>query len=149
MIQYALKCADGHAFDSWFQSASAYDKLAAARMVACVICGSDEVEKALMAPRVSQAPPQSADQTADKPGDGALSRPATAMERALAALRKRVEETSDYVGDRFATEARAIHDGTAPDRPIYGEARIDEARDLIAEGLPVAPLPFRPNRNTN
>ena len=68
---------------------------------------------------------------------------------AMAELRRRIEEKSDYVGRNFATEARAIHDGTAPDRPIWGEARIEEARKLLEDGVHVAPLPFRPKRNTN
>ena len=152
MIQYALKCAEGHDFDSWFQSAAAYDKLAAAGMVHCAICGSSKVEKAMMTPRVrpgrkSAAPePDTAEQTVpDRP----LSQPANAAEQALAELRRKVEETSDYVGMNFAAEARAMHQGEAPERPIYGEAKAEDARALIEEGVPVAPLPFLPNRKTN
>ncbi len=79
----------------------------------------------------------------------ALSGQTTELEAALAALRKQVEENSDYVGLNFAQEARAIHDGDAPARAIYGEARPDEARRLIEDGVPVAPLPFIPARKTN
>ena len=148
MIQYALKCAEGHAFDSWFQSAEAYDKLAAAGMVACAVCGSDKVEKAMMTPRVGQSR-KAAEPAPEPQTDRPLSKPASAAEQALAALRRKVEETSDYVGLNFATEARAIHEGAAPERPIYGEAKPEEARALIEEGVPVAPLPFTPNRKTN
>ncbi|MEY8830282.1 DUF1178 family protein [Sedimentitalea sp. XS_ASV28] len=141
MIQYALKCAEGHSFDSWFQSASAFDKLMQAGMVSCVVCGSSDVEKAIMAPSVQSA----------RKSDGrrALSAPASPAEQALAELRRKVEENSDYVGMNFAAEARAMYEGTAPARSIYGEARMDEARKLLEDGVPVAPLPFTPNRKTN
>jgi len=75
--------------------------------------------------------------------------PASELEAALAALRRQVEENSDYVGMNFAAEARAIHAGEAPERSIYGEARPEEARKLMEDGLPVAPLPFRPRRKSN
>jgi len=151
MIQYALKCAQAHEFDSWFQSAAAFDKLAGAGMVACAICGSTKVEKAIMTPRV-----QAARKAATKPplpdapkAPGPLSQPASAAEQAVTDLRKKIEENSDYVGVGFAQEARAMHDGDAPERSIYGEAKPEEAKQLIEDGIPVLPLPFMPNRKTN
>lgn len=161
MIQYALKCCEGHVFDSWFQSAEAYEKLAKAGMVSCVECGSSQVEKAIMTPRVrparsavttgvsehQQAVPLGDVPTQPKPGS--LSQPASELEKAVSELRKQVESNSDYVGDSFAEEARAMHVGDTPSRAIYGEAKIEEAKALIEEGVPVAPLPFRPNRKTN
>jgi len=154
MIQYALKCADGHQFDSWFQSAAAFDKLVSAGLVSCVVCGSGQVEKAIMTPRVRTArgaapePEPASTPPATEPS-GPLSKPASPAEQAIAELRKKVEESADYVGKDFATEARAMHDGEVPLRSIYGEAGIDEARQLVEDGVPVAPLPFRPNRKTN
>jgi hypothetical protein len=142
VIQYALKCADGHTFDSWFQSAGAFEKLAASRLISCAVCGGNKVEKAIMAPRVSA--PRDTSRTS-----GLLSQPASLAEQALSDLRRKIEKTSDYVGRNFATEARAMHEGTAPERAIYGEARLDEARKLLEDGVPVAPLPFMPNRKTN
>lgn len=147
MIQYALKCDQGHSFDSWFQSAGAYDKLAASGMISCAICGSEQVDKAIMTPRVR--PARSATAKDAPPAPGALSQPASPAEQALTEMRRHVEENSDYVGMNFATEARAMHDGDSPERAIYGEARIDEARALLEDGIPVAPLPFRPQRKTN
>ncbi|MDU9005922.1 DUF1178 family protein [Sedimentitalea todarodis] len=141
MIQYALKCAEGHSFDSWFQSASAFDKLVQSGMISCAVCGGPDVEKAIMAPSVRNA---------RKDRDArALSAPASPAEQALVELRNKIEKNSDYVGMNFATEARAMHDGDAPERSIYGEAKIDEARKLLEDGIPVAPLPFTPNRKTN
>lgn len=145
MIHYALKCADGHSFDSWFQSASAFDKLLAGGLVTCAVCGSVSVEKAVMTPRVSSSRGQAAAPGPARP----LSGPASPAEQALAELRRRVEDNSDYVGRKFAAEARAIHEGTAPERAIWGEARADEARALVEDGVPVAPLPFMPSRKTN
>ncbi|MBV7396640.1 DUF1178 family protein [Mameliella sediminis] len=141
MIQYSLKCTEGHQFDSWFQSASAFDKLQAAGHVACAICGSAKVEKALMAPRVGHG-------ETEKPAKP-LTREKNAAEQALAALKAHVEANSDYVGNRFAQEARAMHAGEAPERPIWGEAKGHEAKALIEEGIKVAPLPFTPTRKSN
>ena len=141
MIRYSLKCADDHGFDSWFQSGSAFDSLLAAGHVTCPVCGSAAVEKSLMAPMVRPTREEEA-----KPSLGA---PATELEQALAALRRQVEENSEYVGVNFVTEARRIHAGDAPERAIYGEARADEAKKLIEDGVPVAPLPFLPGRKAN
>lgn len=139
MIRYSLKCDKGHEFESWFQSAEAFATLSAAGHLACPECGSSRVEKALMAPQVRPARNQ-APLSAPPEDDRA---------RALAELRRKVEEGSDYVGMNFAAEARAIHDGEAPERSIWGEARVDEARRLLEDGIPVAPLPFRPRSKTN
>jgi hypothetical protein len=138
MIRYSLTCNQDHAFDSWFQSAAAWDRLAASGLVACAVCGSTKVTKALMAPalRGEVEPP-------------ALSGPRNDAEKALAALRAKIESESDYVGLSFAAEARAMHEGQMPERAIHGEARPDEARALLEDGVPIAPLPFRPRARTN
>lgn len=150
MIRYDLKCGEGHSFDSWFQSASAFDGLAGRGLVACPVCGSTKVEKMLMAPAVrparKAAAPVPARTESQTPG---LAAPRNEMEEALAALRRHVEENSEYVGMNFVTEARRMHAGDAPERAIYGEARPEEARQLIEDGVPVAPLPFLPARKTN
>ena len=134
MIRFHLKCDQDHAFESWFQSGEAYDKLVAAGMVTCTDCGSTKITKSMMAPAVST----STAITAPKP-----------TEAMLAALREKVESSSDYVGGRFVREARDMHDGLVPERPIYGEAKPHEARKLIEDGIPVVPLPFMPRKKTN
>ncbi|MGC3936367.1 DUF1178 family protein [Roseobacter sp. EG26] len=141
MIQYALKCDKGHGFDSWFQSASAFDVLDKAGHLSCAICGSEEVTKAVMAPRVSS----SAEEVPEKP----LTQTRSDQEKALAEMRRHVEENADYVGPKFAEEARSMYLGSTPERAIYGEANGAEAKALIEEGIPVAPLPFLPNRKAN
>lgn len=145
MIQYSLKCAEGHRFDSWFQSASAFDKLQGAGHLSCAVCGSAKVDKALMAPRVNHSDKAEIPEPPAHP----LSGEKTPAEQALKALREHVEKNSDYVGKDFAREARAMHLGEADARPIWGETRPDEAKKLIEDGVPVAPLPFTPTRKTS
>jgi len=145
MIQFSLKCDSGHRFDSWFQSASAFETLKDRGLVACSVCGSANVEKAVMAPRVTTGRSKEAEKTVS----GALSKPGSEMEKAVADLRKKIEAESDYVGDKFVEEARKMHDGDADARSIHGEAKLDDARKLIEDGIPVMPLPFMNNRKAN
>lgn len=134
MIRYTLKCENGHAFESWFASASAFDTLLKGGHVSCALCGSTKVEKALMAPAVASAEPAAPERP--------LSTPASPLEEKLAALRRQLEDNADYVGEDFASQARAMHLGEAPERSIWGEARPEEARALAEEGVPVVPLPL-------
>lgn len=140
MILYSLKCDQGHTFDSWFDGAQAFDKLARANMLSCSVCGSSNVERAIMAPQVSTSRNKSETQT------GPLSAPASPAEQAVADMRAKVEAESTDVGTNFATEARAMHDGESPHRSIFGEAKIEEAKALIDDGVPVVPLPWGKKR---
>jgi hypothetical protein len=136
MIRYALKCAEDHRFESWFQSAAAYDSLADRGLVSCPVCGGSDVKKAVMAPRVSV--------TGDpaNENDRPLKASEHPAEQVLRAMREHVEKHSTYVGPRFAAEARAMHLGEREAAAIHGEASREEARALLDEGIPVAPLPF-------
>lgn len=136
MIQYALKCDNDHTFDSWFQSASAFDKLKSAGMIICETCGSSHINKAIMAPNV--APSRKQVTLAPK-----------AEETPVAEMQKTVEANSEYVGQNFAKEARSMHLGETQERSIYGEAKIEDAKKLIDDGIPVVPLPFVPKRKKN
>ncbi len=166
MIKYTLKCPLDHRFESWFKSNIAYGKLQAAGLVGCPVCGAKDVVKALMSPRVSprtaatiagpagplpdQGPDQGPDQNQDKGAEmHALTTPASPAEAAIAELKSKIQKHSEYVGSDFAAEARAIHDGDAPERSIYGEADAGEAKKLLEDGVPVAPLPFMSSRKTN
>ncbi len=140
MIQFSLKCTEGHTFDSWFQSSAAFETLLETGMVTCAICGSPKVVKSLMAPRVNTARAKP-----EKP----LTAPANPAEQKLAEMRREVEQNSEYVGMKFADQARAMHDGDTPNRAIYGEAKPAEAKKLIEDGVPVLPLPFMPGRKVN
>ena len=146
MIRYSIRCSADHGFESWFQSAGAFDALVSAGQVSCPVCGSTSVEKGLMAPAVR--PARNSTLRAEQE-NRPLTAPGSEAEAALAALRQEIEQNSDYVGLHFAAEARRIHAGDAPERSIYGEARPEEARALIEDGVPVAPLPFVPARKVN
>jgi hypothetical protein len=163
MIQYALKCDQGHRFDSWFQSAAAFDKLQSAGMLACATCGSAKVGKELMAPSVrparkaastpeplpTSAPEESTVTPANAMASGPLSAPRTPEETAIAEMRKAVEQNSNYVGENFAKQARDMHNGDTPETSIYGEASREDAVKLIEDGIPIVPLPFRPTGKAN
>ncbi len=136
MIRYNLKCARAHEFEAWFRSSAAYDEQRKAGQVGCAVCGATEVEKAVMAPALKAAATAAPDLAPR------LSTPASPAEAALAALRRKIETTSDYVGREFAAEARRIHDGEGAKRAIWGEASLDDARALKDDGIPVAPIPW-------
>ncbi|MEP4247328.1 DUF1178 family protein [Tateyamaria sp.] len=145
MIKYTLKCDDGHAFESWFANADAYDSLLSAGHVSCAVCGSTQVRKAIMAPRVNT--------TKERPPEAEATQPAvpetSEAQAALAQMREDVEKNATYVGGDFARKARDMHLGDAPDTPIWGEANLKDAKALIDDGVPVAPLPFIPTRKVN
>jgi hypothetical protein len=153
MIHYHLRCERGHAFESWFQSSSAYEAQEKRELVNCPICGSAKVERAIMAPQIvtkkgreSAAPAPAAATDVTAPASTPL---LMAQERELRAklkeLRDHIVKNADNVGERFPNEARKMHYGDIEHRPIYGEASPDEARALIDEGVDVAPLPVLPN----
>lgn len=147
MIQYSLKCEDGHAFDSWFQSASAFDSLKKTGHINCVVCGTSNVEKAIMAPRVTASRKKAKEPDAKPQAMVASTKPDAQPD--LAEMKRKIEANSDYVGENFASEARSMHLGDAPERSIYGQANVEEAKSLIEDGVPVLPLPFMPTRKTN
>jgi hypothetical protein len=147
MIRYALKCDEGHQFESWFQSSAAFEKLAGAGHLACVICGSGQVEKSLMVPKVRTSKALGDDGAEPVAPPVALANaPSPEAAKALEAMRKKVEAEADYVGDNFAADARAMHLGDTPERAIYGETNAEQAKALIEDGVPVLPLPFKPKR---
>ena len=153
MIRYTLRCERGHAFESWFQTSSAYDSQVKRKLVTCPACGSARVEKAIMAPQiVSKKGRDNAVPASASPADVTIpsSTPLMmAQERELRAklreLRDHIVKNADNVGERFPNEARKMHYGDIEHRPIYGEASPDEARSLIEEGVEVSPLPVLPD----
>ena len=143
MIRFALKCENEHRFESWFQSGSAFDALLDRALVSCPDCGSTDIAKDLMAPKVA------ANSTEPEPAQTMVSSPEPDLAEAIQKLRDHVEKNSDYVGKSFASEARAMHEGDVPHRPIYGEVDKKEAKSLIEDGVPAVPLPFIPRQKTN
>jgi hypothetical protein len=161
MIKYAVQCQKGHGFEAWFQNSDAFDKQTKRGLVTCPDCGSTKVSKALMAPHVSaktrskgksltvpaEKPSPESQPTAPAPAQ-AVAAPQIAlpaeMVEVLRKIKREVEAKADYVGNKFAEEARKIHYNEAPERGIYGEATLDDVKELHEEGIDCLPLPVLP-----
>lgn len=151
----------GHVFESWFQSSDAYETLVRAGQVTCPACGAATIEKALMAPSVKttkakrsspvveapQVPAETA--AADAPDAARMLATLTPEQRnfveKLRQVRDKVLASSEYVGKRFAEEARKIHNEETDARSIHGEASMEEAKALAEEGIDVFPIPVLPD----
>ncbi|MEP0190952.1 MAG: DUF1178 family protein [Erythrobacter sp.] len=149
MIVYDLQCEAGHRFEGWFGSSSDFEDQNARALVSCPTCGSSRVEKAPMAPAVpaksnsSKAESRPSNAMATQPVSNAPMPPE--MEEAVKALAKaqeKVLQSSTYVGDKFTEQSREMHYGERDEAPIYGQASVKEAKALVDEGVPIAPLPF-------
>ena len=141
MICYSLVCKENHTFESWFANAKAYDKLKEKNLLLCSVCGSTEVEKAIMAPNVS--PKTNVDTAKETP---TLSEKGS--ESAIAKLQAHIKNNSEDVGDDFAVIARQMFDGETPERSIHGKTSLSEAKSLSEDGVPIIPIPWF-NRKTN
>nr|WP_245344411.1 DUF1178 family protein [Asticcacaulis solisilvae] len=122
-----MKCEVDHGFEAWFPSSDGFDEQSRQGLVQCPMCGSSKVSKAIMAPMVRTSKE--------------IPSPQQVMAEMLHKVRQHVESTHDYVGSGFAAEARDMHEGLTPERPIYGEATPDEVKALVDDGVPVAALP--------
>ncbi|RUX29018.1 DUF1178 family protein [Mesorhizobium sp. M7A.F.Ca.US.011.01.1.1] len=138
MIRFALICEHEHEFEGWFRSNADFDTQKKRGFVDCPTCGSQKVQKALMAPAVSTARKQETIALAM----GEAQKQALAQLKAMA---EKVRENADYVGDKFAEEARKIHFGESDPRGIYGEATLDEAKSLAEDGVEFMPIPVFPD----
>ena len=162
MIRYKLICDKNHGFESWFKNMDAFEAQVSRGFVTCPVCGTDKVQKAIMAPSVVRTdnerprafPPAEGVSDGASPARVPISAPQAALlterdqqlREMARALRRHVIENASYVGDEFANEARRIHAGDAEERAIYGEATGQEVRDLIEEGIEVLPLPPAPEK---
>jgi hypothetical protein len=135
MILFKLRCGAEHEFDAWFRDGATYDRQAARSQVACPDCGNTAIEKAPMAPRLARA--------VETPAAAAPS--PQQLRQMLRELRRHVETHCDYVGERFAEEARRIHHGETEARGIYGETTETESAELADEGIEVARIPWVPS----
>jgi hypothetical protein len=152
MIRYALTCDNAHGFESWFADSVAYDKQVKRKLVACPICGSTAVEKAIMAPRLAtskqrklaaEAPAAAADKSPSAPM-AIISPQEQELRGKLKELREHLTKNADNVGQKFSEEARKMHYGETEHRSIYGEASPEDARQLAEEGIEFHPLPILP-----
>lgn len=131
MIVFDLRCEGGHVFEAWFGSSGAYEDQRAGGLIACPVCGDSTVDKAVMAPNVAVKGNRS-----EAPSPATLK----AAMAAIASAQAEALKTSQWVGGGFAAKARAMHSGEEPSAPIHGQATRDEAKALVEEGVPVAPL---------
>lgn len=139
MIRYALACEHSHAFEGWFSQSADFDDQQARGLLSCPVCDTKVVTKQIMAPAVAGT-------KRDAPEMSPKAH--SMMMETLTKVRKHVEDNFDYVGDSFAAEARAIHEGTSEQRGIYGEATPTEVKALVADGVPVSALPPEPPKKS-
>ncbi|MDO9417905.1 DUF1178 family protein [Pararhizobium sp.] len=139
MIRYTLSCKRGHEFEGWFASGEDFDRQAAKALVTCPVCGSGSIEKRLMTPSVSTARKKEATQSM------VMSQAHSAAMGKLREMVNHIKENAEDVGDQFANEARKIHYGEAEARGIMGKATPEEAREMLDEGIEIAPLPILPD----
>lgn len=142
MIVYSLQCSEGHAFESWFAAIAAFDEQAATGRLICPFCNSRKIGKAPMAPALTGSVGERRDAVvAPAPAPSSPPGELTKMRHYMTGLRKYIQDNAEYVGRTFPEEARKIHYGEAEDRPIYGEASLADAVELVEEGVDVAALP--------
>ncbi len=139
MIKFTLACNDGHDFEGWFGNSEDFETQKSRGLVTCPYCGSPRVEKALMAPSVSTARGKEKIEVAN------VDKARRAMFAEIKELRDKITENSEDVGTRFPEEARKIHYGESEERGIYGEASHEEVKELVDEGVSIAPLPVLPD----
>lgn len=137
MIKYALGCAEGHEFESWFPDSRAYESLRKRKLVTCPECGSTEVGKAIMAPAVVGAERA----VTDGPPEPLVDDKRRRFRHMVARLRHKIEASTVDVGARFPEMARAMHQGEEPEQAIRGRASLAEAKALVEEGVQVMPIP--------
>ncbi len=131
-------CADcEYLFEGWFDNTKAFKSQQNQKLINCPNCESSNVLKALVAPNVS------------KKSNSKIIKNKKTLASNIKKIRKIVEENFDYVGDSFSEEAKKIKYGETKDRPIYGEATIEQTKELIEEEINVTPLPFQSNKKTN
>ena len=144
MIKYRLCCRDGHEFDAWFRNSDEFDRLLDTSGLVCTWCGVAEVGKAVMAPRLARSSEPACQMAPRETSAGVCANGPDEIRRINRDLHAAVAQSAEYVGRRFAEEAREIHYAEAENRAIFGEATREEAQSLIDEGIPVLPLPPLP-----
>jgi hypothetical protein len=159
VIKYTLACHKGHEFESWFADSAAYDKQVKKKLVACPVCDSTRVDKAIMAPRIAtkktrrpapETPAASAAAANEAPSAppapvAMLSPQELEFRSKLKELRDHLVKNAENVGAKFPEEARKMHYGEMEHRSIYGVATPEEAKELIEEGIECHPLPILPD----
>ena len=148
MILFDVKCAKGHVFEAWFRDSNTADRQMARHAVACPTCGNTKTAKAPMAPRIGKKGGTSDADRGTKTEATEMAAMSAKLRKELAELRAKVESNCDYVGEKFAEEARKIHYGETDPRGIYGETSKDEAQALADEGVEFARIPWLPRHDS-
>ena len=138
MIKYILKCKNKHEFESWFSDSKEFEKLVKKKMIECVFCKTKSVKKSIMSPSISNSNESTFSNKEIKK-----------IKKDLVKLRKFIEKNFDYVGDNFTEEAKKMKYGEKEERPIYGEANLEQTKELIEEEISVVPLPWTPSKKSN
>lgn len=144
MISFGLKCDGDHEFEGWFRTSADFEDQKATGHLSCPTCGSAKIDKALMAPNVATKGVVQSKAVSDSDTTAARS---YAYEMAKK-VREHVEDNFDYVGPEFAKEVRQMHDGDTEERGVYGEATGHEVKELLEDGIDVAPVPDVPTKNS-
>ncbi|HEX5280827.1 MAG TPA: DUF1178 family protein [Micropepsaceae bacterium] len=139
MIVYRLVCSSGHEFEGWFKNSAMFDEQASKHVLDCPVCGDTDVRKAIMAPAVAKTTEQVTATSAQNTQPDH-----SKIRQFMAGYRKFIEANAEYVGTKFPEEARKIHYGETEERHIYGESTLKQARELVQEGIEIAPVPPDP-----
>jgi hypothetical protein len=143
MIKYNLECSCGETFESWFQNSNEYEKLLKKNLINCYVCGrSKSVKKSIMAPSVATTKPSVAEKNVEQKKEFLKN-----VKSKIRELNDYVAKNSEYVGDKFVSEVRSIHYDKKKKRNIYGNATLEETKELQEEGIDVATIPWAPKED--
>jgi hypothetical protein len=141
VIRYSLACVGEHRFEAWFSNSKAYDSQRKKKLVECPVCGSQDVRKQIMSPAIRSSEKKAAQPSTQATPESSSESPEAALARFASEVRQQIAQTHDYVGEKFADEARSMFYGESEHRPVWGEVDPDTAKDLIEEGVPAMPIP--------
>ena len=143
MIKYNLECSCGESFESWFQNSNEYEKLLKKNLINCYVCGSTKtVKKSMMAPSVATSKASKTEKNTEQKKEFLKN-----VKSKIRELNDYVAKNAEYVGDKFVSEVRSIHYDKKQKRNIYGNATLEETKELQEEGIDVATIPWVQKEN--
>jgi hypothetical protein len=143
MIKYNLECLCGENFESWFQNSNEYEKLLKKNLINCFVCGSSKtIKKSIMAPSVASSKTSVTKKDVEQKKEFLKN-----VKSKIRELNDYITKNAEYVGDKFVSEVRSIHYDNKQKRNIYGNATLEETKELQEEGIDVATIPWVPKEN--
>jgi len=139
MILFDLKCSNSHSFEAWFKDSKEFEKQKKKKLINCPICEDNIINKSLMTPNVGK-------KSNSKNNKKAINK---TLVNKISKFKKMVEKNFEYVGESFSEEAKKIKYGEAKDRAIYGEANLEQTKELAEEEIDFQPLPWQSDKKTN